>query len=79
MPCPSCHTMIKQYDKYYNSNGIVNQFLCKTTGICSHCLLNQNLSHLLEWDRDTFDVPLITVVTNHAPNSTNNLYTKDWK
>ena len=80
MPCDKCNSEIKQYERYYRSDGIVNQFLCKICGKCSYCHLDVSLSHPLEWDKDTYDIALNTInFTKKRDVEEDTLYTKDWR
>ena len=54
MPCSNCHKDIKGHNNYYNSNSIVNNFLCKLCNKCMICHINSN-DHLIEQDKDNFD------------------------
>jgi len=74
--CTTCNTLIRQRERYYNSNGYVNQVLCKVCGRCTHCHLQQQLDHILEWDKDNYTIPIVTTVETKDKGD---IYNKDWR
>ena len=78
MPCSQCQRTIKEYDKYYNSSGIINLFLCKTCNKCTLCHINDNSSHLIEWDKYNFDEKL-NIHTIGIERKSSNIFTDNWR
>ena len=76
MPCNKCNTTIKHYTCYYNSNGLANTILCKTCGKCTLCHIN-DMSHLIKWDKNVFDIELDIEETSTPHLS--NIFTENWR
>lgn len=76
MPCTECDRQINKYNNYYNSNGIINCFLCKICNRCAFCHINDS-DHKIVLDTENYDTERVEVEIKNT--KVPDVFENDWR